>query len=94
MNGFQRMIEKIGGADKVLHFETCLLIVMLVSLSCINMGMDVYLARCYGFTVAAVFGVGKEIYDKKTTGVFDWNDIKADWCGMVAGLVIVSLLIG
>lgn len=94
MNGFQRMIEKIGGADKVLHFETCLLIVMLACLTCVNVGMDIHLASFLGFMLAAVLGVGKEVYDQKTYGVFDWNDIKADWCGMVAGLVIVSLLIG
>lgn len=94
MNGFQRMIEKIGGADKVLHFETCLLIVMLACLTCVNVGMDIHLAIFLGFMLAAVLGIGKEVYYQKTYGVFDWNDIKADWCGMVAGLVIVSLLIG
>lgn len=94
MNGFQRFIEKIGGADKLLHFETCLLIVMVVCLACLNVGMSGGLSGFLAFLLTGALGVGKEVYDEKTYGVFDWDDIKADWCGIVAGLVIVSLLIG
>lgn len=92
MNGFQKMINKIGGEDKVLHFETCLLIVLVVSLACLNVGISLHLSYLLSGMLAGVLSVGKEVYDQKTYGLFDWSDIKADWCGIVAGLVLVSLL--
>ena len=36
MNIFQRFINRIGGEDKVLHFETCCLITMVVALLNMN----------------------------------------------------------
>ena len=43
MNRFQRFIKRIGGEDKVLHFETCCLITMVVALFNMNvLGLGYY----------------------------------------------------
>ena len=93
MNRFQSFIKRIGGDDKVLHFETCCLITMVVAL--LNMNV-----LCLGIAASAVSagmisiiaGILKEVYDYNTYGLFDRKDIIADALGAFAGLLIIILI--
>lgn len=93
MNIFQRFIKRIGGEDKVLHFETCFLITMVVAL--LNMNV-----LCLGTTasavsacmIAVIAGILKEVYDYNTYCLFDNNDIIADVFGAFAGFLIIILI--
>ncbi len=71
--------------DQIYHFTTC----MLVVLNCL---MPLWAA----VILAVILAFGKEVYDKyiKKT-LFDWTDIAADGCGILAGILlrVVSPLI-
>lgn len=92
MNKFKKIIEEFGGEDKVLHFETCFLIVLLFSLSCIRFGMGQGDAAWFSCVLALIVGVLKEVYDSKHGGVFDGSDIGADALGAFAGVLIILIL--
>ena len=91
MNRFQKILNKIG-ADKVLHAETCCLIVMLVGFFCESLGLSIELSCFVAGFIAWCAGIWKELYDEKTYGGFDWNDIKADVVGIVIGILIIVLI--
>jgi len=66
--------------DKILHAAVCYLIVLT-------------LAHLYSLTTgivwAVIWGVLKEVYDKYVKHTFfDFNDLKADVVGIIAGIVI------
>jgi len=92
MNRFQRLMNKIG-ADKVLHFETCCLIFLVVAMICMNrFGLCMNTSGAISIVVTLAIGVLKEVYDYKTYGLFDWNDIKADSLGILAGVLTIYYL--
>lgn len=93
MNRFQRFIKRIGGEDKVLHFETCCLITMVVALLSMNvLGLGIAASAVSACLIAVVAGVLKEAYDYNTYGLFDIKDIVADVFGAFAGLLIIILI--
>lgn len=93
MNRFQRFIKRIGGEDKVLHFETCFLITMVVSLLNMNvLGLGIAVSAVLAYMIAVIAGVLKESYDYNTYGLFDNKDIVADVLGAFAGLLIIILI--
>lgn len=93
MNRFQRFIKRIGGEDKVLHFETCCLITIVVALLNTNvLGLDSAASAALSCMIAVIAGVLKEAYDHKTYGLFDNNDISADALGAYAGFLIIILI--
>ena len=93
MNRFQRFIKRIGGEDKVLHFETCCLITMVVALLNTNvLGLDSAASAALSCMIAVIAGVLKEAYDDYTYGLFDRKDIIADVLGAFAGLLIIILI--
>lgn len=70
MNRFQRFIKRIGGEDKVLHFETCCLIRMVVALLNMNLlGLGITASAVSACLVAVVAGLLKEVYDNNTYGL-------------------------
>lgn len=79
------MFEK----DKLLHFLVSEIIVMVVDIALRLVGLGNW-AYPIAFVVALGVGVGKELYDRKTTG-YDKMDIVADFLGAFAGLVLVFL---
>lgn len=86
MNRFQRFIKRIGGEDKVLHFETCCLITMVVSLLNMNvLGLGTTASAVSACMIAVIAGILKEVYDYNTYGLFDNKDIIADVFGAFAG---------
>lgn len=93
MNRFQRFIKRIGGEDKVLHFETCCLITMVVALLNMNvLGLGIAASAVSAFMIAVVAGMLKEVYDYNTYGLFDNKDIVADVLGAFTGLLIIILI--
>lgn len=72
MNRFQRFIKRIGGEDKVLHFETCCLITMIVALLNMNvLGLVIAASAVSACMIAIIAGILKEAYDYNTYGLFD-----------------------
>lgn len=93
MNIFQRFIKRIGGEDKVLHFETCCLITMVVALLNMNvLGMGTTASAVSACMIAVISGLFKEVYDYNTYGLFDNKDIIADVFGAFAGFLIIILI--
>lgn len=93
MNRFQKFIKRIGGEDKVLHFETCCLITMVVALLGMNvLGLGVAASAVSACLLAVVAGILKEEYDYNTYGLFDIKDIIADALGAFTGLLIIILI--
>ena len=93
MNRFQRFIKRIGGEDKVLHFETCCLITMVVALLNMNvLGFGIAASAVSACMISIIAGILKESYDYNTYGLFDNKDIVADVLGAFAGLLIIILI--
>ena len=93
MNIFQRFINRIGGEDKILHFETCCLITMVVALLNMNvLGIGTTASALSACMIAVIAGLLKEVYDYNTYGLFDNKDIVADVLGAFAGLLIIILI--
>lgn len=93
MNKFQSFIKRIGGEDKVLHFETCCLITMVVALFNINLlGLGIAASAVSACMIAIIAGILKEAYDYNTYVLFDNKDIVADVLGAFAGLLIIILI--
>ena len=93
MNRFQSFIKRIGGEDKVLHFETCCLITMVVALLNMNvLGLGIEVSAVLACMIAIIAGILKESYDYNTYGLFDRKDIIADALGAFAGLLIIILI--
>ena len=93
MNRFQSFIKRIGGEDKVLHFETCCLITMVVALLNMNMlGLGIAVSAVLACMISVIAGTLKESYDYYTYGLFDNKDIVADVLGAFAGLLIIILI--
>ena len=93
MNRFQSFIKRIGGEDKVLHFETCCLITMVVALLNMNvLGLGIAASAVSAGMISIIAGILKESYDYNTYGLFDNKDIVADVLGAFAGLLIIILI--
>lgn len=93
MNRFQSFIKRIGGEDKVLHFETCCLITMVVALLNMNMlGLGIAASAVSACLIAVIAGILKEAYDYNTYGLFDNKNIVADALGAFTGLLIIILI--
>lgn len=93
MNIFQRFIKRIGGEDKVLHFETCCLITMVVARLNMNvLGLGTTASAVSACMIAVIAGILKEVYDYNTYGLFDNKDIIADVFGAFAGFLIIILI--
>ena len=93
MNIFQRFIKRIGGEDKVLHFETCCLITIVVALLNMNvLGMGTTASAVSACMISVIAGILKELYDYNTYSLFDNKDIIADVFGAFAGFLIIILI--
>ena len=93
MNRFQSFIKRIGGEDKVLHFETCCLITMVVALLNMNvLGLGIAASAVSAGMISIIAGILKESYDYNTYGLFYRKDIIADALGAYAGFLIIILI--
>lgn len=71
-------------ADKIVHAETCALIVVIASL---------LIPWWWAAVVALAAGVGKEIWDASRGGCASWADIGADLIGIAGGSFLAWLTI-
>lgn len=93
MNRFQSFIKRIGGEDKVLHFETCCLITIVVALLNMNvLGLGIAASAVSAGMISIIAVILKESYDYNTYGLFDNKDIIADALGAYAGFLIIILI--
>ena len=93
MNRFKSFIKRIGGEDKVLHFETCCLITMVVALLNMNvLGLGISASAVSAGMMSIIAGLLKESYDYNTYGLFDRKDIIADALGAYAGFLIIIFI--
>lgn len=93
MDIFQRFIKRIGGEDKVLHFETCFLVTMVVALLNMNvLGLCTTSSAVSACMIAVIAGILKEVYGYNTYCLFDNKDIIADVFGAFAGFLIIILI--
>lgn len=93
MNIFHRFIKRIGGEDKVLHFETCCLITMVVALLNMNvLGLGTTSSAVSACIISVIACILKEVYDYNTYCLFDNKDIIADVFGAFAGFLFIILI--
>lgn len=93
MNRFQSFIKRIGVEDKVLHFETCCLITMVVALLNMNvLGLGIAASAVSAGMISVIAGILKESYGYNTYGLFDNKDIVADAFGAFVGFLIIILI--
>lgn len=75
--------------DKLLHFSACAAISGLTYHFYVDrLNRDEDRGKVYSVSLTALFGLGKEIYDKKKKGYFSWKDLFWDGLGLAAGYFI------
>ena len=79
------MIYDKFGMDKVAHFSMSAFLAL--SFSC-------FLPLWASVPIVLALGIGKEVYDRKNTGLFDKKDLVADVLGTMlgAGVWLLTLL--
>ena len=77
--------------DKLLHLIVCLILVELFSIVGLAVGIGNYAFLASPILTMGV-AVGKELRDKKKTGLYDHMDIVFDFLGMFIGLVLSYFL--
>jgi uncharacterized protein YfiM (DUF2279 family) len=77
------------GADKVKHFFMSAFIESMTfsGLQAVGASRNTAFAGAVATTVG--FGIGKEMHDKKTTGLFSFGDLTWDAIGMGAGGLVL-----
>lgn len=80
------------GLDKVLHIETCFIIVIIISGFLSMFGINLTIGQIIGLIGSIIIGFGKEYYDKNHGGIFDWQDIIADCIGGILGFLAIFTL--
>lgn len=94
MNRFQSFINRIGGEDKVFHFETFCLITMVVSLLNMNvLGLCIASSAVSACMIAIIAGILNEVYDYNTYVLFDHKDIVA-YVFFAFAVFLIIILIG
>lgn len=68
--------------DKLLHFSVCFLSTFLLF----------PVVGWWSIGTAVATGVGKELYDWKDYGLFSWGDILADMAGIVAAVIVITII--
>lgn len=65
--------------DGLLHIETSALLTIALAL---------LLPLWIAVVISAIFGIGKELWDKYHDGVPSWHDVFCDIAGIVIGVII------
>lgn len=77
----RRLIQRIG-TDKIAHFAVSAFL-------CLAAGR--FLPFWAGASIALALGIGKELYDSRTGGKWDWKDLLADLAGVLAATLIMII---
>ena len=75
--------------DKFLHFSVSAVLPGLTYyLYAYRLKRDEGLGKMYSISITALFGLGKEIYDKKKKGHFSWKDLFWNGVGLTVGYLV------
>ncbi len=76
--------------DKSKHFLVSLFILMsiMVAMQLLGYTKADYFFKLIPLLITAIIGVGKEVYDRRNGGEFDFFDIMADVFGIFIGFVV------
>lgn len=76
------------GIDRWMHIVLIMLCAWIVSVSFIPLGLGRATIGLLGVLAGVAISLGKELYDKKTTGVVEKKDLLADGIGLLLFFVI------
>lgn len=87
---WDRFVERLiaFGVDKWMHIVLLMVIAWVASVLFLPFGFSRVVRGILAVLVGAVFAIGKEVYDKKTTGVVEKKDFVADGIGLLLFFVI------
>ena len=74
-------VQRIG-IDKVAHFA-------LSAFLCLAAGL--FLPVWAALMTALALGIGKELYDARTGGKWDWKDLLADMAGTITAVFLLLI---
>lgn len=76
------------GVDKWMHIVLLMVIAWVASVLFLPFGFSRVVRGILAVLVGALVAIGKEVYDKKTTGVVEKKDLAADGIGLLLFFVI------
>lgn len=76
------------GVDKWMHIVLIMVIAWVASVMFLPFGFSRVVRGILAVLVGAVFAIGKEVYDKKTTGVVEVKDLAVDGIGLLLFFLI------
>jgi len=87
---WDKLVERLVafGVDKWMHIVLLMVIAWVASVLFLPFGFSRVVRGILAVLVGAVFAIGKEVYDKKTTGVVEKKDLVADGIGLLLFFVI------
>lgn len=87
---WDRFVERLisFGVDKWMHIVLIMVIAWLASVVFLPFGFSRVVRGILAVLVGALVAIGKEVYDKKTTGVVEKKDLVADGIGLLLFFVI------
>lgn len=87
---WDKLVERLiaFGVDKWMHIVLLMVIAWVASVLFLPFGFSRVVRGILAVLVGAAVAIGKEVYDKKTTGVVEKKDFVADGIGLLLFFVI------
>lgn len=87
---WDKFVERLiaFGVDKWMHIVLLMVIAWVASVLFLPFGFSRVVRGILAVLVGALVAIGKEVYDKKTTGVVEKKDLVADGIGLLLFFVI------
>ncbi len=87
---WDKLVERLVafGVDKWMHIVLLMVIAWVASVLFLPFGFSRVVRSIFGVLAGAAVAIGKEVYDKKTTGVVEKKDLVADGIGLLLFFVI------
>lgn len=87
---WDKLVERLVafGVDKWMHIVLLMVIAWVASVLFLPFGFSRVVRGILAVLVGAAVAIGKEVYDKKTTGVVEKKDLVADGIGLLLFFVI------
>ena len=84
---YKELLEKLRKIefDKYLHFNVCFILTLTI-ISLIDIVLPSLFAIILGPLFAFLIGTSKELWDRQSYGLFDFEDLKADIYGILFGI--------
>lgn len=79
------------GVDKWMHIVIIMVLAWVASLVLLPFGLHRAVRGLFGIMAGIVFSILKEVYDEKTTGIFDNRDLAADAIGLALFYAMYTL---